>query len=209
MTITTRKIALAALVTTALGTAVAVVPSYAQQAPAAPATPPVPAAPEAPAAPLPPPDRIEIGRFGGGFGHLIGGPTELLELFDTDGNGTVTQEEIDGVRAAQLAEFDANGDGQLNLEEYQAYWLSLVFERMVDAFQHLDANGDGEVTAAEFNDGLADIVVRLDQDGDGALGPTDRPERPEIRRLGPGLGVEGPGGGRIFIQPGGQDGPRR
>jgi hypothetical protein len=94
----------------------------------------------------------------------------------------VTQAEIDAVRAGELATYDANGDGTLNLEEYQALWLAKMFERMVDAFQHFDANGDGNVTADEFNVGFANIVALRDADGDGALGPTDRPERPVIER---------------------------
>ncbi len=182
MRLTTRKIALAALVTTALGTAVAVAPSYAQ-------TPPggrtIIVNPRIAANHV---QHPPLGAFAGIAG-------DLMAKFDTDGNGVVTQAEIDAVRAGELATYDANHDGVLNLEEYRAYWLAQMFERMVDAFQRLDANGDGNVTLAEFNEGLANIVARLDRDGDGALGPTDRPERPE------GNG-RGPGG------PGGPDGPR-
>ena len=114
---------------------------------------------------------------------------ELFATFDTDGDGLVTQEEIDGVRAAELAEFDADGDGTLSLEEYQALWLARVYERMVDAFQQLDADGDGEITIEEFNAGLANIVALMDQNGDGALGEDDRPDqrvRPTDRAAGPG-----------------------
>ena len=110
---------------------------------------------------------------------------ELFATFDTDGDGLVTQDEIDGVRAAELAEFDADGDGTLSLEEYQALWLARVYERMVDAFQQLDADGNGEITIEEFNAGLANIVARMDQNGDGALGEDDRPDE-RVRPGGPG-----------------------
>lgn len=178
---TTKKITIAALLTTGIASAVAVLPSYAQEA----------AAPAATAtrfnAPHAAKRMAEHGRPG------VGIAADLMEQFDTDGDGVVTQAEIDAVRAGELEEYDANGDGQLSLEEYQAYWLARMYERMVDAFQRLDANGDGQVTTAEFNEGLANIVVRLDQDGDGALGPTDRPERPaDGARMGPG-GQTGPG----------------
>jgi hypothetical protein len=175
------RIAAAALVSTAIVTAVAIIPSYAQDA-----------------APAAGPDvviRARIAGPGPGFGgpggrHLAGIAQDLLTTYDTDGNGTVTQAEIDAVRAAELATYDANGDGVLNLEEYQALWLAKVYERMVDAFQHFDANGDGTVTADEFNAGFANIVALHDADGDGALGPTDRPERPVIEReVRPGFGA--------------------
>lgn len=171
MKLSRTRIAAAALVSTAIVTAVAVIPSYAQDAPAAAG-----------------PNVVIRARLAGpGFGgpggpHLAAIAQDLLTTYDTDGNGTVTQAEIDAVRAAELATYDANGDGTLNLEEYQALWLAKVYERMVDAFQHFDANGDGNVTVEEFNAGFANIVALRDADGDGALGPTDRPERPAVER---------------------------
>ena len=98
---------------------------------------------------------------------------ELIGTYDTNGDGVVTQAEIDAVKAGELAAFDADGDGMLNLEEYQAFWVARVFEWIVDAFQEFDANGDGKVTIEEFNANLANIVERLDQDGDGGFGRAD------------------------------------
>ena len=75
---------------------------------------------------------------------------QMLELYDLNKDGKLTQDEIDKARADQLAKFDANKDGKLNLQEYQALWLDAMHERMVRAFQAHDSNGDGEITVAEF-----------------------------------------------------------
>lgn len=99
---------------------------------------------------------------------------QMMENFDTNGDGQLTQEEIDGARAAQLAEFDADGNGQLTLEEYQALWLDAMRERMVDRFQAHDDDGDGQVTVEEFNEDFDSIVERFDRNGDGVLSTDDR-----------------------------------
>ncbi|HCI09097.1 MAG TPA: hypothetical protein DE314_17350, partial [Sulfitobacter sp.] len=51
---------------------------------------------------------------------------------------------------AKLKEFDADKDGNLNLEEFEALHKSAMQSRMVDRFQHLDANGDGQVSSGEM-----------------------------------------------------------
>jgi hypothetical protein len=52
--------------------------------------------------------------------HAAIGGSNLLETFDTNGDGQLTQAEIDGFRAERLAKFDTDGNGTLNLEEYEA-----------------------------------------------------------------------------------------
>jgi Ca2+-binding EF-hand superfamily protein len=118
------------------------------------------------------------GRHHGGWGHHGGAPGErLFEAFDANQDGTLTQAEVDQARQAQLAEFDADGDGSLDLEEYQALWLDAMRERMVDQFQAHDDDGDGVVTAEEFGERFGRIVSRLDADGDGELTMDELRER--------------------------------
>ena len=93
----------------------------------------------------------------------------LLTAFDTNGDGQLTQAEIDTFRADRLAKFDTDGNGTLSLQEYQALWLDAYRERMVDEFQRHDDDGDSVVTAAEFNEPYANIVARMDRNGDGIL----------------------------------------
>ena len=108
-----------------------------------------------------------------------GGLNLLIESFDTNGDGSVTQEEIISARTNRLSEFDANKDGSLDLSEYQALWLDAMHERMVDQFQAHDDDGDGLVTVQEFNEQFANLVKRRDRNGDGVLNADDikRPDR--------------------------------
>ena len=101
----------------------------------------------------------------------------MLENFDTDGDGRLTQAEIDAARAERFAGFDADGDGRLTLEEYERLWLDAMRERMVDGFQRLDNDGDAVVTTEEFVAPFATMVSRMDRNEDGVLSAEDRPRR--------------------------------
>ncbi|MEL6481430.1 MAG: hypothetical protein AAFQ75_08275 [Pseudomonadota bacterium] len=98
---------------------------------------------------------------------------ELQEAYDADGDGAVTQAEIDSTRAARLAAFDVDADGTLSITEYEALWLDAMRERMVRQFQRHDRDGDGIVTAEEFQRRTANIVMLRDRNGDGALSIDD------------------------------------
>jgi Ca2+-binding EF-hand superfamily protein len=106
------------------------------------------------------------GHHGGGWG---GGGDRLFEQFDANGDGLITQAEIDQVLGDRLASFDQNNDGSLNLEEYQALWLDAMRERMVDRFQAHDDDGDATVTVEEFVGSYSSMVRRLDSNDDGQL----------------------------------------
>ena len=100
-----------------------------------------------------------------------------MQNFDTDGDGSVTQEEIDAVRIEQITKFDRNGDGSLDLAEYEALWLDAMRERMVDRFQAHDDDGDGSVTSEEFNEKFEGLVERMDRNDDGVMNSDDKGKR--------------------------------
>jgi Ca2+-binding EF-hand superfamily protein len=105
----------------------------------------------------------------------------MIEQFDVNQDGTITQVEIDQVRRDRLAAYDQNNDGSLTLEEYQALWLDAMRERMVDRFQDLDDEGDAIVTVEEFVEPFGSMVGRLDRNGDGALSRDDMRRGPHHR----------------------------
>lgn len=111
------------------------------------------------------------GRMGHGrrMGHLL----NLIELYDRDGDGKVTPEEIDATRADRLSSFDRDGNGTLSLEEYEALWLDAMRERMVDRFQSHDDDGDGQVTVEEFSYRTGRLFLWGDRNEDGAISVED------------------------------------
>ena len=116
---------------------------------------------------------------GGGMGLPGAGPlgldsAETFAAADADGDGLLTQAEIDRLAGERLAAHDANGDGTLSLEEFAALWNEVTRPVTVRAFQALDADGDAVVTRAEYERAVAGIVRRLDEDGDGAFSLGDR-----------------------------------
>jgi hypothetical protein len=114
-----------------------------------------------------------------GFGPMMGhhGPHGLMEAYDTNGDGKLTQAEVDAARAERFKTFDKDADGVLTLAEYEALWLDAMRERMVDRFQEHDDDGDAKVTPAEFGEEHAHIVRRMDRNGDGVVDETDMRRR--------------------------------
>ena len=113
-------------------------------------------------------------RGGGSPDFLNAGQFEVasLQIFDAidaDGDGALTQAEIDKLRNDRHAEHDANADGNLNLDEFSGLWHETMRPLTVRAFQLLDTDGDGTVTRSEYDRPLASIVERLDRNGDGGL----------------------------------------
>lgn len=108
-----------------------------------------------------------------GWGHGMMG-RELMQRYDADKDGKVTQAEIDQNRTQWHGEFDADKNASLSLQEFTALWLKAKNEMIVREFQFFDADGNGQVTLDEYRLPMQDMVARRDRDGDGALSPDDR-----------------------------------
>ena len=118
--------------------------------------------------------------MGGGHGPGMMG-RRLMERYDANKDGKITQAEIDQNRQQWLADADTNKDGTLSLEEFKVLWLKSRNEMMVRDFQFFDRDGSGQVTVEEYKGPMADMVANRDQNADGSLGADDRPARGEGR----------------------------
>ena len=118
-------------------------------------------------------DHMRGDFMGGG----MGGGLAMMEQFDVNKDGNLTQEEIDQSRKDRLAKFDANKDGKLSLQEFEPLWLDFTRQQMVRAFQRLDADGDAAVTQDEYQRPTQHMVMRGDRNSDGHL------NREDIRRF--------------------------
>ena len=129
---------------------------------------------------------------GGGHGRAGGHMFRMMESFDLNNDGKLSQEEIDQSRGDRFGKFDANGDKTLTLGEYEQLWLDAMREVMVDRFQDLDADGDATVTAEEFARPFQKMVERRDRNGDGVIDRQDF-QRQDFHRQGPRM-PQGPDG---------------
>lgn len=108
-----------------------------------------------------------------GSGGPRGGMPEFSS-FDADGDGQVTLEELTAHREARFAALDGNGDGQVTLEEFQAEAMARASERAAQMFERLDADGDGQLgrdalEAQNRGPSPERVIARLDKNDDGAI----------------------------------------
>jgi Ca2+-binding EF-hand superfamily protein len=83
----------------------------------------------------------------------------LMDLLDTDGDGKVTENEVDNF----IGLMDEDGDGKLSREE------------MDTGLTAADADGDGNITVEEFQDYRGETSLRnaIDADGDGEISESE------------------------------------
>jgi Ca2+-binding EF-hand superfamily protein len=90
-------------------------------------------------------------RHGGSFGPMQA-MTEnpVYKSFDTDTDGTVSAAELEVGVAALHAKHDADGNGVLSAEEFDALFAEITRAMADRPFAMLDANDDGAIDAGEM-----------------------------------------------------------
>ena len=103
--------------------------------------------------------------------------SSLMERYDANRDGALSQEEVDTNRTQWHGEFDKDKTGDLTLAEFETLWLKARRQGMVREFQEFDRDGDGKLTLDEYKAPLNAMVSRLDSNGDGLINKDDRRRR--------------------------------
>ena len=111
-----------------------------------------------------------------------GGHMGMMERYDANKDGKLSQEEIDQNRTSWHGEFDGDKNATLSLDEFKSLWLKARQDQMVREFQSFDRDGNGQVTLDEYKQPMAGMVTDMDKNGDGVLSRDDRPKHGERMR---------------------------
>lgn len=126
---------------------------------------------------------------------------------DADGDGQITQAEIEAMAAARFAEVDTDGNGAVTAEELAAQAEARNAERLANRTARmiaaLDEDDSGDLSAEELaarGPGAERFFERFDEDGDGAVSEEEfeaaKAARGDRRHGGGKNGPRGDGEGR-------------
>lgn len=97
-----------------------------------------------------------------------------FSTLDTDGNGALTLEELQAAGAARFAVADADGDGALSADELTAQMSERAERGVARMIDRLDENGDGLLQQAELEarrggERADRMFARADANDDGSI----------------------------------------
>ena len=114
------------------------------------------------------------------------GARPAFSELDANGDGEVSVEEFDAFRAAKFAEADTNGDGVLSPDEMIARMEAQRVEKMrARMLERFDTDGNGTISPEEMAaKGHSDMIQKLDKDGNGTISEQEfaAMERPMMRK---------------------------
>ncbi len=114
-----------------------------------------------------------MGAMGGNMGNMgnmgMMGSDQHMAAYDTDGDGTLSADEIAAGIKAELVKYDTDANGTLSLDEFAAMQADMQAETLrmmaVRAFQMHDSDGDAQVTEAEMTALATQMQQMLGQQG--------------------------------------------
>lgn len=123
----------------------------------------------------------------GGHGARI-----AFEVLDADGNGSITEAEMQAHRDARFTTADTDGNGTLSRAELEAQAKAGQEERQTRRLdrmmEHLDADKDGSLSKEELADAggkrKGKGFSRMDKDGNGEISKEEYEEAGKKRRGG-------------------------
>jgi Ca2+-binding EF-hand superfamily protein len=87
----------------------------------------------------------------GGMGMMTrAAQSHAMAKFDSDGDGTLSPEEMTAGIQAELATYDTDANGALSLDEFAVMHAAHTRPMTVRVFQMHDPDGDAQVTEAEM-----------------------------------------------------------
>lgn len=97
-------------------------------------------------------------------------PVSFQEM-DANGDGQLTQEEMDAHRSQRFSKADSDGDGRLSVEEMQAAAQQKANDRVTEMFEEHDANKDGFLSDGELPKPrrAGKMFDRIDADNSGTI----------------------------------------
>jgi Ca2+-binding EF-hand superfamily protein len=108
----------------------------------------------------------------------------MLRHLDLNGDGGISSAEAAAVREVRFLRMDTDGDGVITEEEMQTAAQQRIARRIAKKIARLDKNGDGRVERAEFDEHGVARFARLDTDGDGRVSHEEFRARPHGSRRG-------------------------
>ncbi|QDY69494.1 EF-hand domain-containing protein [Qingshengfaniella alkalisoli] len=103
---------------------------------------------------------------------------EMFERLDADGNGQITQADLDAARQERFDAIDTDGNGMLTADELVAHERLRADQRRIYRVERMiarmDQDGDGQINAVEMMSPERQqvprgLIERMDTDGDGSV----------------------------------------